>query len=140
MHFAKNILCHFSFILGPVLAGGRGSVQQSSEIRSLGAESSPVAASRTPGLGPSPQLSFSSGLGSRSLWGQSEEPNGPRAGVPHISQEPSLPSKRSLPSGSAPLWQASKIRPALSFPSSSGLCLPIQPHSLWYQLLAILPE
>lgn len=86
-----------------------------------------------------PQLSFSSGLGSRSLCGHSEKPQGPQAGIPWVSQGPSLPSKRSLPSGSAHLWRASKMPPTLSFSSSSGLCLPLQPQPL-IPTLAILPE
>lgn len=79
-----------------------------------------------------PQLSSSSGLGSRSLWGHSEDNDGPQAGVPGVSQEPSLPGWKPSLRLCSPLGSP-RDAPALSFPHHPASAS-LFGHSHWYQL------
>lgn len=79
-----------------------------------------------------PQLSSSSGLGSRSLWGHSEDNDGPQAGVPGVSQETSLPGWKPSLRLCSPLGSP-RDAPALSFPHHPASAS-LFGHSHWYQL------
>lgn len=130
-------------IFGPILAGG-GVHAADAEIGSPGAKSPGVGGSFSdPRPGPFPSLSPPSApllLWSwvQSLWSHSEDPCGPRAGVPRVSQEPALPASKPSLRFCSPLVSL-PVPAALSFPSSSGLCLPLQSQPL-VPTLAIPPE
>lgn len=85
-----------------------------------------------------PQLSSSSGLRSRSLWGHSEDKNGPQAGIPGVSQEPSLPGWKPSLRLCSPLGSP-RDAPALSSPHQPASASPLGPQPL-VPALAIPPE
>lgn len=88
-------VCQEHLILGPILAVGRGSVQQSSEIRSLRAESSQVGGSfQDPRPGPFP--SAQSSLSSASPLVLGPGPVGAKARNPMVLEQGYLGSARSL--------------------------------------------
>lgn len=132
-----HVISHL--IVGPVLAVGRGSVQQSSEIRSLRTETSQVSGSfRDPRPGPFPSAQPS--LSSASLV-SGPRPYGAKTRNPVVLEQAYLGSARSLlflqreAFLQAPLTSGEP--PRYSLPSASPHHLAsasLSSHSLWYQL------
>lgn len=113
-----HVISHL--IVGPVLAVGRGSVQQSSEIRSLRAETSQVSGSfRDPRPGPFPSAQL--------LWSRVHVPMGPKRGTLWSS------SRRTLgqPGAFSSFKEKPSFRPRSPLVSLRDTPCPLLPLIIW---------